>query len=247
MRMRSTDTDEMSGHDPTTLKGAQAAREELRARCLSLVRRWHPLAQSGWDHAAARKLGEEVDQIADTSERLNLDHVNISALELAAYLCSFVDDHLVPTPRNLVKLADMVNRLGAVLTDLSATATAEVHTLPSRLPPQLPPIQEIPGNVAETTRDGDVMASTPATASLEPSEPFDSFFEENSEIVLESATLDSAPAESSATDSSIDLSPEQPAEPPLQIEAAERRAEHRIARGAAFRFLKTSNPLRRNP
>ena len=137
----------MSGHDPTTLTGAKAAREELRARCLALVRRWQPLAQSGWDHAAARKLGEEVEQIAETSERLNLDDVNLSALELAAYLCSFVDDHLVPTPRNLAKLADMVNRLGAVLTDLSATATADVHTLPSRTPIQPPAIQETPSNV----------------------------------------------------------------------------------------------------
>ena len=190
MRTRSTDTDEMSGHDPTTLKGAQAAREELRARCLSLVRRWHPLAQSGWDHSAARNLGEEVEQIAETSERLNLDHVNLSALELAAYLCSFVDDHLVPTPRNLVKLADMVNRLGAVLTDLSATATAEVHTLPTRSPPSYRRFRKTPLTSADTTRDGDVMAPTHATAaSLETSEAFDSFFEENSDIVLESAPV----------------------------------------------------------
>ena len=30
------------------------AREALRERCLSLVRRWQPLARSGWDHQAAR-------------------------------------------------------------------------------------------------------------------------------------------------------------------------------------------------
>ncbi len=157
---------------------------------------------NGWDHAAARKLGEEVEQIAETSERLNLDDVNLPALELAAYLCSFVDDHLVPTPRNLVKLADMVNRLGAVLTDLSETATAAVHTLPSRTPSQPPQIQERPSNVADTTRDGDVMASTPATiAPLEPSDSFHNLFEDNSEIVLES------PA---ATEPSFDVAPEQP-------------------------------------
>jgi EAL domain-containing protein (putative c-di-GMP-specific phosphodiesterase class I)/PleD family two-component response regulator len=224
MRMRSTDTDEMSGKDPTTLKGAQAAREELRARCLALVRRWQPLAQNGWDHAAARKLGEEVDQIAETSERLNLDDVNLSALELAAYLCSFVDDHLVPSPRNLAKLADMVNRLGAVLTDLSDTATAQVHTLPARTPIQPPPIQEVAGNVTDTTRDGDVMASTPATAlPLQPAEPFDSFFYENSEIVLESTPADEVPIEM-ATEPSIELLPEPPnalAEEPVQTAAVE--------------------------
>jgi len=121
----------MNSQDTTTLGGTQRAREELRERCLALVRRWQPLAQSGWDHAAARKLGDEIDQIADTSERLGLDAVNGSALELAAYLCSFVDDRLEPNPRDLERLADMVNRLGAVLTDLSATATAAIHELPS--------------------------------------------------------------------------------------------------------------------
>jgi EAL domain-containing protein (putative c-di-GMP-specific phosphodiesterase class I)/DNA-binding response OmpR family regulator len=130
----------MNGQDTTTLSGTQQAREELRERCLALVRRWQPLAQSGWDHAAARKLGDEIDQIAATSERLGLDAVNGSALELAAYLCSFVDDRLEPNPRDLERLADMVNRLGAVLTDLSATATAAIHELPSArtsVPPEV--------------------------------------------------------------------------------------------------------------
>jgi EAL domain-containing protein (putative c-di-GMP-specific phosphodiesterase class I)/CheY-like chemotaxis protein/GGDEF domain-containing protein len=130
----------MSGQDSTTmLEGAERARAELRERCLALVRRWQPLAQNGWEQAAARKLGEEVDQIAITSERLGLEDVNTSALELEAYLCSFVDDRLVPNERDLTRLADMVNRLGNVLTDLSATATAAVHTLPSAraLPPVL--------------------------------------------------------------------------------------------------------------
>lgn len=121
----------MTGTDTTTLSGAQRAREELRERCLALVRRWQPLAQGGWDQAAASRLGEEVEQIADTSERLGLDDVNGSALELSAYLCSFVDDRLVPAQKDLARLADMVNRLGFVLTDLSATATAEVHALPT--------------------------------------------------------------------------------------------------------------------
>jgi EAL domain-containing protein (putative c-di-GMP-specific phosphodiesterase class I)/PleD family two-component response regulator len=217
MPMRSTETDEMSGHDPTTLTGAKAAREELRARCLSLVRRWQPLAQNGWDHAAARKLGEEVEQIAETSERLNLDDVNLWALELAAYLCSFVDDHLVPTPRSLAKLADMVNRLGAVLSDLSATATAAVHTLPARTPSQPPAIQETHSNVGGTTRDGDVMAPTPAAAtSLEPIEPLTDVFEENSEIVLESAPVDEVPFELAPVVEAVDASPAQPDEPAIE-------------------------------
>ncbi|MDR3385520.1 MAG: EAL domain-containing protein [Rudaea sp.] len=130
----------MSGQDTTTmLEGAERARAELRERCLALVRRWQPLAQNGWEQAAARKLGEEVDQIALTSERLGLDDVNTSALELEAYLCSFVDDRLVPNARDLSRLADMVNRLGSVLTDLSATATAAVHELPgARIVPATP-------------------------------------------------------------------------------------------------------------
>ena len=133
----------MSGQDTTTRSGAQHAREDLRERCLALARRWQPLAQGGWDQVAARMLGEEIDQIADTSERLGLEDVNGSALELAAYLCSFVDDRLVPNARDLGRLADMVNRMGAVLPDLSATETAAVHTLPGARVPTgpLPPAE----------------------------------------------------------------------------------------------------------
>ncbi len=140
----------MSGQDKTNvLEGAERARAELRERCLALVRRWHPLAQNGWEQAAARKLGEEVDQIALTSERLGLDDVNNSALELEAYLCSFVDDRLVPNERDLNRLADMVNRLGSVLTDLSATATADVHALPNmRILPAAPQTQPPPSEEA---------------------------------------------------------------------------------------------------
>lgn len=138
----------MSGQDTTTLSGAQRAREELRERCLALVRRWQPLAQGGWDQAAARKLGEEVDQIACTSERLGLDDVNNSALELEAYLCSFIDDHLLPNPRDLDRLAGMVNRMGAVLSDLSDTATAAVHELHG---PRAGVDTQVPTNASDST------------------------------------------------------------------------------------------------
>lgn len=119
-----------------------AARDELRQRCLSLVRRWQPLAQGGWDRNAARQLGDELDQVADTSERLGLDQLNTDALELAAYLCSFIDDALVPNPGNLQRLAEMVQALGADLTDLSATTKAAVHTLPSaRISAEIPVVR----------------------------------------------------------------------------------------------------------
>lgn len=119
-----------------------AARDELRQRCLALVRRWQPLAQGGWDRNAARQLGDELDQIADTSERLGLDRLNGDALELAAYLCSFIDDTLVPNARDLQRLAQMVEALGADLTDLSATAKAAVHTLPSaRVSAEIPVVR----------------------------------------------------------------------------------------------------------
>ena len=119
-----------------------AARDELRQRCLSLVRRWQPLAHGGWDRNAARQLGDELDQIADTSERLGLDQLNGDALELAAYLCSFIDDALVPNARDLQRLAEMVEALGADLTDLSATTKAAVHTLPSaRVSAEIPVVR----------------------------------------------------------------------------------------------------------
>lgn len=148
------------------LEGAERARAELRERCLALVRRWHPLAQNGWERVAARKLGEEVDQIAITSERLGLEEVNNSALELEAYLCSFVDDHLVPNARDLSRLADMVNRLGSVLTDLSATATAAVHELPSaRIVPAAPVV-----TASSAEPRAEVPAAPNAAAQLVPAD-----------------------------------------------------------------------------
>ncbi len=109
------------------------AREALRERCLSLVRRWQPLARSGWDHHAARLLGEEIDQIATTSESLGLQEVNSSALELAAYLCSFIDDKLVPNENSLENLAGMVNTLGSALSELSGSPQADVRSLHGEL------------------------------------------------------------------------------------------------------------------
>lgn len=109
------------------------AREALRERCLSLVRRWQPLARSGWDHHAARLLGEEIDQIAATSESLGLQEVNSNALELAAYLCSFIDDKLVPNENALENLAGMVNTLGSALSQLSGSTTADVRSLHGEL------------------------------------------------------------------------------------------------------------------
>jgi diguanylate cyclase (GGDEF)-like protein len=200
----------MSSYDATTLAGAQQAREELRERCIALVRRWQPLAQNGWDHSSARKLGEEVDQIAETSERLNLDDVNVSALELAAYLCSFVDDHLEPNARDLDKLADMVNRLGAVLTDLSDTATAAVHSLPSAraanppINPARDSIEEIThAEVAEPVVQESNVTSHPDVAIPEVV-PEEISSENTPEIILSTATLDDAsPAPSPAPPESV--------------------------------------------
>ena len=111
------------------------AREALRERCLSLVRRWQPLARSGWDHRAAHLLGEELEQIAATSDNLGLPGVNDSALELAAYLCSFIDDKLIPNENALERLAGMVNALGSALSELSGSATADVHSLHGQADP----------------------------------------------------------------------------------------------------------------
>lgn len=108
-----------------------ASREELRQRCLALVRRWQPLSNGSWDRAAALQLGEEVEQIADTSERLGLERLNGDALDLAAYLSSFIDDALVPGARDLERLATMVNALGSDLSELSAAETATVRVLPT--------------------------------------------------------------------------------------------------------------------
>lgn len=158
----------MSNHGNIRTDGA--ARDELRQRCLSLVRRWQPLAQGGWDRNAARQLGDELDQVADTSERLGLDKLNSDALELAAYLCSFIDDALVPNARDLARLAEMVEALGADLTDLSATTKAAVHTLPSaRISAEMPVVRPSmpPADVA-ADRAATPHTSPAATAAAEP-------------------------------------------------------------------------------
>ncbi len=119
----------MTGNHSNQGLSDRTAREALRERCLSLIRRWQPLGRSGWDHHAARLLGEEIDQIAATGESLGLQEVSSSALELAAYLCSFIDDKLVPNEKALENLAGMVNTLGGALSELSGSAKADVHSL----------------------------------------------------------------------------------------------------------------------
>lgn len=115
----------------STSEGAAAGdtREALRQRCLTLVRRWHPLASAGWDRRAAYPLADELELIATTSERLGLESVTTSALELSTFLCSFLDDALEPRPRDLERLAAMINALGNALTELSGAPTAAVHAL----------------------------------------------------------------------------------------------------------------------
>lgn len=158
----------MSNHG--SMRTDAAARDELRERCLSLVRRWQPLAQGGWDRNAARQLGDEIDQIADTSERLGLDALNGDALELAAYLCSFIDDALVPNARDLARLAEMVQALGADLTDLSATTKAAVHTLPSaRVSAEIPVVR--PASAAPEALPRAPVAAAPAVPQISPAPP----------------------------------------------------------------------------
>lgn len=165
----------MSGPGSST-RTDTAARQQLRERCLALVRRWQPLAQGGWDRNAARQLADEIDQVADTSERLGLDRLNGDALELAAYLCSFIDDALVPNQRDLDRLAQMVQALGADLTELSATEMAAVHTLPSRISGEIPVVRPAPkpAPVAESPSQSEAKqaaAPTPAPPAEPVAEP----------------------------------------------------------------------------
>ena len=157
----------------------EASREELRLRCIALVRRWQPLSQGGWDRNAARQLAEEVEHVADTSERLGLDKLNGDALDLAAYLSSFIDDALVPSARDLSRLAEMVNALGNDLTELSATETATVRVLPTARvsgelpvvvvpePAAKPAVVETPAPVATVQAEPEPPAATPAPITAE--------------------------------------------------------------------------------
>ncbi len=136
---------------PGSSRTDSASREELRQRCLALVRRWQPLSNGSWDRAAAMQLGEEVEQIASTSERLGLDRLNSDALDLAAYLSSFIDDALLPSPRDLQRLATMVNALGSDLSELSAAETATVRVLPTaRVTGEIPVVAARSPSAAQT-------------------------------------------------------------------------------------------------
>ena len=154
---------------PGSSRTDSASREELRQRCLALVRRWQPLSNGSWDRAAAMQLGEEVEQIASTSERLGLDRLNSDALDLAAYLSSFIDDALLPTPRDLQRLATMVNALGSDLSELSAAETATVRVLPTaRVTGEIPVVATRPPPVAETRAPAPARDTAPPAPSAAP-------------------------------------------------------------------------------
>src|SRR5690606_17531496 len=54
-------------------------------------------------------------------------------LELAAYLCSVIDDKLVPNENSLENLAGMDNTLGSALSELSGSTKADVRSLHGEL------------------------------------------------------------------------------------------------------------------
>ena len=77
----------------------------------------------------------------------------------------------MPSERDLKRLADMVNRMGAVLTDLSATETAAVHALPgARMPTEPTPHPQAAAPEPTTNAVIEPQASA-AAAAVEPAEP----------------------------------------------------------------------------
>jgi DNA-binding response OmpR family regulator/EAL domain-containing protein (putative c-di-GMP-specific phosphodiesterase class I) len=85
----------------------------LKERIRALVESWTELQSSSWNAMAALAQYEEVERIGAAAEQAGARDLAEPAVELAVYLCTFVEGRLYPTNAQRQKLNEMVERLGA--------------------------------------------------------------------------------------------------------------------------------------
>lgn len=85
----------------------------LRQRTQAFLRRWREQLGGGWQARQASGLYDDLEQLAALAEAKGVAEVADPALELAIYLCSFIDTEAAPNPAQRHGLDRLVEQLAA--------------------------------------------------------------------------------------------------------------------------------------
>ncbi|TDR40768.1 PleD family two-component response regulator [Tahibacter aquaticus] len=89
-----------------------AGERALRQRLDTFVGGWRENLGGGWDGAKASLLHEELEKINAEADAQDLGEIAALTLELIVFLCSFVENGVIPSSAQRQALAGMVDNLG---------------------------------------------------------------------------------------------------------------------------------------
>ncbi len=90
-------------------------RRRLDVHAATLISHWTPISRSGWDRDAARQVSEDLLDLVASNDSQPWPTLQSRALDLAAYLSSFVDDRLDPSSDQSQQLEALFAALGSAL------------------------------------------------------------------------------------------------------------------------------------
>ena len=93
-------------------KQIPAGERALRQRLDTFVGEWREHLGAGWDGARASLLHEELEKINAEADAQDLGEIATPTLELIVFLCSFVENGVIPSSAQRQALAGMVDNLG---------------------------------------------------------------------------------------------------------------------------------------
>jgi DNA-binding response OmpR family regulator/EAL domain-containing protein (putative c-di-GMP-specific phosphodiesterase class I) len=96
----------------------------LKDRVRALVDSWTELQSGSWNAMAASAQYEELERISATAEQLKATEVGDPAVELAVYLCTFVEGRIYPSNSQRARMNELVGRLRAVTAPATSKSAA---------------------------------------------------------------------------------------------------------------------------
>lgn len=108
----------------------------LRQRMQGFVQSWRETLGKGWQPEQASAMYDSIERLAAQAEEQGAGDLSAPALELAVYLCSFVDGGARPNPAQRQGLEQLIGRLAA--------ASGESAAIPRAVRKPAAPAQESP-------------------------------------------------------------------------------------------------------
>ena len=117
--------------------GDGAQPPSLAERVQALVVSWEELQADGWNAMAAAAQYEEVERIASLAEEAGERAFAAPSVEMAVYLCTFVEGRLYPSNAQRAKLNELVARLRTAAQGSNAARAVPSKARPAPLRPVL--------------------------------------------------------------------------------------------------------------